>query len=450
MSKCGDLIRFVKLGYCLSAALAISVTFFSVCVDAVAAGRDTANESFAVSADGAVLRKYDVQKHASGIFVGDVAYLSNCFPELAKPYRDKYLAQAKRLYPQFAAETEARYDQFFELKMKEQDARFCTQGGSFFEEMVETSRGRADAVIAQLEGAQLHTKESIRVAKQEELKARGNFYNKELADSIRGEPSEIDTLGTGLRGLEAGVIWYGKYFFTNIETADSQFWRNVQRFKAMRLKLLETIENDLDPLIQQAGSSAELAVIKRRYLNLRMDRDKYAGMALLAKIETRKYGFEGEESYKGVVERNKGKNPAFGFGEPELMEAIVNSRVRALRLQRKVSGNTVLFMNPLMSSQVMILTKVEKGTVHLCKPVDEAATSLNCTYSVHVLNIPKGILDSSSARKNPLLNFMLSLQKDQSIDQASAVFIKDASGWYSPTFVEGLHEGLRDLQDAWR
>ena len=218
----------------------------------------------------------------------------------------------------------------------------------------------------------------------------------------------------------------------------------------MRLKLLETIENDLDPLIQQAGSASELADLERRYLNLRMDRDKYASMALLAKIETRKYGFDGEESYKAVVERNKGKISAYGFGEPELMESIVNSRVRALRLQRKVSGDTVLFMNPLMSSEVMILTKVENGTVHFCEPMDESATRLNCTYSVHVLNMPKGILDSSAARKNPLLNFMLSLQKDQSINQASAVFIKDASGWYSPTFVEGLHEGLRDLQEAWR
>lgn len=429
-------------------ALATLILVFTLCANSYAVGRtETPNDSFALSEDGEVLDKDKITKTwALWGYVSDVSFFTTCEPELAQVYREKYLLQIERLYPDLLSETKENYDKKYENEYR--DERFCGQASAH--ELMEETQARADGVIARLEGAQLYTKESIRAAKQEELKTRENFYNKQLADSIQGEPKEIDTLGTGLRGLEAGVIWYKKYFFTNIETADPQFWRNIQRFKSIRLNLLATIRDELDPLIKQASSAKELADLERRYLNLRMDRDKYAGMALLAKIETRKYGFEGEESYKVVVERNKGKNSAYGFGEPELMESIVNSRVRALRLQRKVSGNTVLFMNPLMSSQVMILTKVEKGTVHYCEPADESASQLNCTYSVHVLNTPKGILDSSAARKNPLLSFMLSLQKDQSINHASAVFIKDSSGWYSPTFVEGLHDGLRDLQEAWR
>ncbi|HEX9583914.1 MAG TPA: peptidoglycan-binding domain-containing protein [Gammaproteobacteria bacterium] len=390
---------------------------------------DDPKAPFVVDAEGKVLSVHKVLGMGSDLACSS-GHLIQCKPGTAAGYEEQFLAHVARLYPAHTVAAKSEYDSQFELC-----ARFPLDCD---DRRLDVAEKKVNGILVSLGKSSVMERQAARKRAAARLAAEGGIgANPAIEARISGSLDEIERLGSGLQALEAGVVWYRKYERIFQPTAGTESENHLRRFMVRREKDVTAQETELSAMVDAARSGKEIDTLVRRYLIVPGPRghteQRIVGRAVKRKKELK----QAEELAAAQVtrqERKKAIDTAGSIGEPELIEAYINTRMRTIHLQRKVSDNSVATLHPLTGASVDTTT-VESAQVHSCNRVDRL--TYRCLFSMQIHYEP-----APELKNNILLRPLYEKMANQLIDRQEDDFVLDQNGWYSPTMAKRISDGL--------
>jgi hypothetical protein len=390
---------------------------------------DDPKAPFVVDAEGKVLSVHKVLGMGSDLACSS-GHLIQCKPGTAAGYEEQFLAHVARLYPAHTVAAKSEYDSQFELC-----ALFPLDCD---DRRLDVAEKKVNGILVSLGKSSVMERQAARKRAAARLAAEGGTgANPAIEARISGSLDEIERLGSGLQALEAGVVWYRKYERIFQPTAGTESENHLRRFMVRREKDVTAQETELSAMVDVARSGNEVDTLVRRYLIVPGPRghteQRIVGRAVKRKKELK----QAEELAAAQVtrqERKKAIDTAGSIGEPELIEAYINTRMRTIHLQRKVSDNSVATLHPLTGASVDTTT-VESAQVHSCNRVDRL--TYRCLFSMQIHYEP-----APELKNNILLRPLYEKMANQLIDRQEDDFVLDQNGWYSPTMAKRISDGL--------
>jgi len=411
--------------------------------------QDDPDQMFPVMADGRIIQSSKISGLGQGIGIA-VASLTACDVAPTENYREIYLVQVKRFYDgQNLAVALSLYDSGLRTDVSGSAIRSLT-GDKLSTPPVPCSPSALDGYRASITENIKQLQDYTAVTRGElvaEIEKTGftdhqNLFDPDLYAHITGEYFEVTRLGKGLTALEAGVIWSRKYQAKYREIAGPEFFKNLRFLTIRRILDGKDAMQELVDGLNSAQTRAEVELFRSRYLSVSGDKaagslGRYLELAITRNIEIGK-----QAQFAKIVARNEGRAKASGvIGEVELMQAYVNSRYRAVNFTRILSGHSFSVQEPVETFRTYHISTVVSGTAHQC---EEAGANLyRCLYSLEVdMAFAPGF--EKTMKTSDVLQYKM-MTRRVNMDHHEDTFARDAKGWYSPSAMQSISDGIDDM-----
>ncbi len=410
--------------------------------------QDDPDQIFPVTPDGEIVQSGRISILGQGIAIA-VASLTTCDAAPTESYREIYLDQAKRFYDgQNLVVAEVSYDRWLNADVTGGASRSLSRNNPSTPLPCSSSaldgyRATITESIQQLQDLTAVTRGELTAEIQKtEFTDHQKLFDPDLYAHITGESFEVTRLGKGLTALEAGVIWSRKYQAKYRKIAGPEFQKNLEFLAKRRVRDGKDAMGQLIDGLNAAQTQAEVESFRSRYLSVSTDKaakslGRYHELAITRNIEIEK-----EAQFAKIVARNAGRAKASGvIGEVELMQAYVNSRYRAVNFTRILSGHSFSMQDPFEKFRTYHISTVLSGTAHQC---EEAGTNLyRCIYSLEVDMAFAPAFEKSIRTSDPL-QYKMHTRRGK-VDHQEDTFALDAKGWYSPSMIQNIHDGIDEM-----
>jgi hypothetical protein len=358
---------------------------------------DDPDELKPVNSDSRLIPAGEAIRQASALG-SNVALAESCGMTLSGELLTDYSESVGQVYPDIQQSLPSSYELGYRLSQQSIETSIQTSNqrgeprSQCSEDLLQQYRTTIEGIVSSFGTVETLSRGELAAREEARIDAAGpGIFDPDLFARIRGEHDEINQLGVSIDALQAGTIWWRKYRLKYEAMRGHEFDYNMEYFERRRLADFVALAGELEATLNNIPEVAEVDTFVATHMGVRTDYRDAASGRFFALAETRKIEITKQQEYERMVAQYENA-PRFNgeFGPLELVDAMINSRIRALNFQRRFS-----------------VANQEPGNI---------ATQL----------------------RNSAWN-------SASWDEGTAEFERTGSGWYSPTIREAYAERLSEF-----